>query len=297
MPDHTPSISTPEPPWQQLCALCNVLYRDQDSWWRGILDDSELVVRVDHDCVALRLGGTQFLTLESRGHGLHARILPELLIQAHPGSRFVLTEADLQPEPRIIGSLVELGSAYSLVRRRVLARTDRRQAVLDRLYLRHRAVAAVDIPMPFGRIDLMVVAADGTCVSYLLRRYMDADLRLTGGGGIVGQLAAVDHWLADADHALSAVQTALDRLRSLDGPWAGRFVRLPNQLRLYPRARLLIVDFDHAQRLSGLSDLLGSVRKEWEKSQSGLDRTLGAGDILTIGDPGNISHKLLFSGI
>lgn len=262
-----------------------------------MLDDPELVVRVDNDCVALRLGGTQFLTLESRGHGLHARILPELLIQAHPGSRFVLTEADLQPEPRIIGSLVELGSAYSLVRRRVLARTDRRQAVLDRLYLRHRAVAAVDIPMPFGRIDLMVVAADGTCVFYLLRRYMDADLRLTGGGGIVGQLAAVDHWLADADHALPAVQTALDRLRSLDGPWAGCFVRLPNQLRLYPRARLLIVDFDHAQRLSGLSDLLGSVRKEWEKSQSGLDRTLGAGDILTIGDPGNISHKLLFSGI
>lgn len=142
----------------------------------------------------------------------------------------------------------------------------------------------------------MAVAADGTCMLYLLRRYSDADLRLSGSGGTVDLLAAADRWLAGSDQALSAVQAVLERGRSLDGPWAGRFARFSGQLRLYPRTRLLIVDFDHAQRQAGLPALLDTLRAGLEKPLPGLDRAAGDSDILAIGDPGNISHRLLFSG-
>lgn len=298
MPAHLPSrtMSDPASSWQQVCRLCNMLYRDQDSWWRRILKDPELVVRVDQGSVALRLGGAEFLTIEPHGRGLHGRIAPEHLVRAHPGSRFVLTDTALLPEPQLIRSLDDLGAGYALVRRRVLARADRRQAVLDRLYLRHRVVVAVDAPVLSGRVDLVVVSPDGGCVLYLLRCYADADLRLIGPGGTADAIAALNVRLSETDAGRGEIQAMLDRVRTLDGPWAGRFSRLPDQLRIYPRVRLLIVDFDHAQRLSGLSDLLETLRKGVEKSLPGLDRTSGARDILAIGDPGNISFKLLFSG-
>ena len=58
---------------------------------------------------------------------------------------------------------------------------------------------------------------------------------------------------------------------------------------MFPRPRLLLVDFDHAQRLGSLDTLCGTLMR--------LDPELERNDILASGDPGNISIKTLFSGL
>jgi hypothetical protein len=57
-----------------------------------------------------------------------------------------------------------------------------------------------------------------------------------------------------------------------------------------PRARLLIVDFDHSQRQHGLPALRANI-------EAGLDHGAAQGDIHCIGDAGNISYGTFFSGI
>lgn len=272
-----------------LCACCNSLAGHRDSWWSCLLGDRDIVPRVDTDGIAVRLHGTDFLRIERRGTGLHCRIAPEFLLRTHVGARSVVSETVLTPPPRFIASLAEFAAEYAHVRRRVCAVHDRRQAVMDRLFLRHGSLLAVDMPAGADRVDLVGISPEGVVVVWLLRRYDAPDLRLKGRGGIAERLVRSDRWL-QSDDCLPAIADQLARMRLLRGPWDRRFARLPAPVRAHPQARLLIVDFDHAQRLGGLPELKTMLR-------AGLDRTRDADDILAIGDPGNIAHGTLFSRI
>jgi hypothetical protein len=282
-PDH-------EAPWERLCQQCNALAAVADNWWSRIVVDPETVLRVDVDSIEVRLRGNVLLTVEPRGQSLHCRIDPAWLLRFHPGGRAVLGEDGLAPEPAWVNSLEELGRSYAQVRRRACQHADRRQSVLDRLFLRHGAILAIDAPLGPGRIDLVALGPDGACVFFFLRRYQDADLRLAGPGGVGHKLLAWDAWLRESGPALDHVASLLDRSRLLHGPRQNRFARLPAPRRVHQRARLLIVDFDHAQRLHGLAKLRGDL-------EAGLDRTASGDDILAIGDPGNITHSTFFSAI
>lgn len=273
----------------RLCGQLNLLAVRHGSWWQRIATDPEAIVRVDPDGVEVRLGGGVLLRVEARGDALHCRLRPELLLRVHPGARWVLSDAGLAPEPELIASLDDLGREYDAVRRRHCYVTDRRQAVLDRLYLRHAALVAVDAPLGSLRADLIGVSPTGVVVLYVVRRYADADVRLAGKGGLMHRLRCLDHWL-DAEDACSEVAALVDRARLLHGPWSRRFDRCPVPVAVHPRARLLLVDFDHAQRLGGLPEVRNALL-------AGLDRTPEGDDILAIGDPGNISHRVLFAQV
>ncbi|MDO4767807.1 MAG: hypothetical protein Q4B25_06620 [Pseudomonadota bacterium] len=135
------------PAWKELCRRCNELYAVPDSWWRTVLADPEVIVRVDREAVSLRLRGNLLLRVELRGRGLHCRVPSEYLLRHHPGSLSVLCE-EASPAPPCVSSLNELGADYALVRRRACQVTDRRRAVQDRLFLRHGVFLAVDAPLP-----------------------------------------------------------------------------------------------------------------------------------------------------
>lgn len=282
-----PGVRVTVPAWKELCRRCNELYAVPDSWWRTVLADPEVIVRVDRDAVSLRLRGNLLLRVELRGRGLHCRVPSEYLLRRHPGSLSVLCE-EASPAPPCVSSLNELGADYALVRRRACQVTDRRRAVQDRLFLRHGVFLAVDAPLPPGNADLLAVHPGGAGVVFLLRRYADADLRLAGPGGVAHCLARWREWL-QGGAAKAHVTELAERLRSLHGPFGRRFERFPEVRRMVVRPRLLLVDFDHAQRLGGLDALCGALMK--------LDPELERNDILAIGDPGNISVKTLFSGL
>jgi hypothetical protein len=97
-------------------------------------------------------------------------------------------------------------------------------------------------------------------------------------------------WPSPAARAASAwVRGLLERGAALDTPHSRRF-RQPASLHVHPHARLLIVDFDHAQRQGGLE----SLRADLER---GLDRSGARSDIHCLGDAGNISFGTFFSGL
>lgn len=276
--------------WPALVRRCNVLEADPDSWWSRILADPEIVVRCDENSVTLRLRGNPFLEIRDSGEDLVVRIAHEYLLPAPPGSRAVLTAHGALPAVARIDSLAELAARYEVVRRRVCQYPNRRGAVLDRLYLRHGCLVGVDVPLPFGRVDLVALAPDGTCVFMMLRRYADQDLRLVGPGGICTRLRALEAGLRLSPRPHEFLSAMVRRMRSLNGKWSRRFDMLPEPRRTYPWVRLLIVDFDHAQRQAGLPDLRLALERE-------LDRAQAREDILTIGDPGNVAHGTIFSGI
>lgn len=275
-------------PLERLCEQCNALAGVADSWWHRIITDPETVLRVDVDSIEARLRGNVLLTVEPRGQALHCRIDPAWLLRFHPGGRAILDEDGLAPAPAWVNSLEELGRSYAHVRRRACQHGDRRQRVLDRLFLRHGAILAIDAPLGPGRIDLVALGPDGVCVFFFLRRYQDADLRLAGSGGVAQKLRVWDAWLRDSGPVLEQTASLLARSRLLHGPCQTRFARLPAPRRVHPWARLLIVDFDHAQRLHGLAKLRDDLN-------AGLDRKAPGDDILAIGDPGNLTHTTLFS--
>ncbi len=278
------------PAWLGVVQACNALRVDPDGWWSRVLADPEIVPRVGDDCVVIRLRGHEFLEARLEGGRLACRVRHEYLIPAHPGSRAVLTADGIRPAPRRIGSLAELAAHYEAVRRRVCQRSCRRQAILDRLFLRHACLIGVDVALPFGRADLLALSPDGTCVLVLLRRYADQDLRLRGPGGVCARILELEAGLKSATHLETWVEDQLERMRALRGPWDRRFAAAPGARRIYPRVRLAVVDFDHAQRQGGLADTRAALER-------GLGREDVWGDILTIGDAGNLSHRAIFSGM
>jgi hypothetical protein len=148
---------------------------------------------------------------------------------------------------------------------------------------------AVDVPLPEGRADLVALSPRGETVFFLLRRYADGDLRLKGRGGVVWRMGEMDRWLAQTGVVEDWLTGLLERCAALDTPHSRRY-RIPASLHVHPHARLLIVDFDHAQRLHGLPALRADL-------EHGLDRSGARGDIHCLGDAGNISFGTFFSGI
>ncbi len=275
--------------WRELCRRCNESRLVPKSWWARIAVDPEAICRVDESSIAVRLRGSVLAEVALRGAGLHCRIAPEHLLLSHPGARTVLGDADDATEPKRIHNLMELGEHYDHVRRRVCAQVDRRGAIADRLFLRHSCVVAVDAALPTGRADLVALSPHGAAVFFLLRRYDDSDLRLKGRGGIVWRLQELNRCLADEGAMVLWVRNLLERARHLETSHSRRY-RFDGMPVIHPRARLLIVDFDHPQRLHGLPRLRAEL-------EHGLDHDASRSDIHCIGDAGNITHGTFFSGI
>lgn len=286
--EHRPG-AVPEGEWRELCRRSNELRLEPKSWWARIAADSEAVFRVDESSVVVRLRGNDLAEVKLRDTGLHCRIAPEYLLLSHPGARTVLGDSDAAAEPKRIQNLTEFGEHYEHVRRRVCAQVDRRRAIADRLFLRHPCVVAVDAELPSGRVDLVALSPHGAAVFFLLRRYGDPDLRLKGRGGIVWRMREHDRCLADDRFMVRWLNDLLERSRLLETPHSRRY-RFDETPFIHPRTRLLIVDFDHSQRLHGLSLLR-------EDLEHGLDRDASRSDIHCIGDAGNISLGTFFSGI
>lgn len=283
---HNCSDETSGPVWRELCARLNELSRaGEGGWWRRIADDGEAVIRVDGRAVVARLRGNAFAEIGLRGGEPQCRIAPEHLLLTHPGGRVMLDGSD---GVRCVRTLDELDRHYALVRRRICSHTDRRQAILDRLYLRHACVLAVDVPIPPGRADLVALSPAGTAVFFLLRRFDDGDLRLKGRGGAVWRMRELDLWLSGPE-APAWVEKLLERCSVLDTLRSRRYMS-SRFLAVHPRSGLLVVDFDHAQRLGALPDLRAGL-------EHGLDRSASESDIHCIGDAGNISYGTFFSGI
>lgn len=274
--------------WRELCRRCNELGQDSRSWWARIVADPEVVPCVEESAVKVRLRGNALADVELRGAGLQCRIAPEHLLMSHPGTRTVLGD-EIMPQPKRVRTLDELARSYEHVRRRVCSHEDRRAAILDRLFLRHSCVLAVDAALPSGRADLVALSPQGTAVFFLLRRYQDGDLRLAGRGGIVWRMQELNRILESEQAMGSWLLDHLGRSRALDTPHLKRYRFAANPV-IHPRVRLLVVDFDHAQRLGGLQSLRVNL-------EAGLDHTASRGDIHCIGDAGNISYTTFFSGI
>lgn len=274
--------------WRKFCTFLNTLAATPESWWQRIVTDPDTVVRVDETSIVVRLRGTVLATVERHGDGVHCRIAPEFLLRAHPGGRAVLTTEGLAPEPSCIGSLEELGKSYEHVRRRACQHSDRRQAILDRLFLRHSEVLAVDASLLGQRVDLVALSPRGMCVFFVLRRFADGDLRLQGRGGIAWRMRELDRVIMHEESSMRWVLDLMERGNALQTRYARRYERTVSSI--HPHVRLLVVDFDHAQRHSALPLLRSDLN-------AGLDRGVAPEDMLFIGDPGNISLKTLFSGL
>jgi hypothetical protein len=274
--------------WRELCRRCNELRLVKESWWARIVSDPEAVPYVEESAVKVRLRGNSFAEVELRGPGLQCRIAPEHLLLTHPGARTVLGD-EVAPQPKRVQNLSDLARSYDHVRRQVCRHEDRRAAILDRLFLRHSCVLAVDAALPSGWADLVTLSPHGTAVFFLLRRYQDGDLRLHGQGGIVWRMHELNRCLANEQVMGSWLRDLLERSCALETPHSRRYRLAANPV-IHPRVRLLIVDFDHAQRLEGLPSLRADL-------EAGLDHSAARSDIHCIGDAGNISHSTFFSGI
>ncbi len=286
-PEYFPQTA-PGGEWRELCRRCNELRLVRESWWARIVADPEAVPCVNESAVKVRLRGNSFAEVELRGAGLQCRVAPEHLLLTHPGARTVLGD-EAAPQPKRVQNLADLARSYDHVRRRVCHHEDRRAAILDRLFLRHSCVLAVDAALPSRRVDLVALSPQGTAVFFLLRRYLDGDLRLQGRGGIVWRMRELNSALASEQVTGSWIHDLLERSRALETPHSRRYRFAANPV-IHPRVRLLIVDFDHAQRLEGLPALRADL-------EAGLDHTAARGDIHCIGDAGNVSHGTFFSGI
>lgn len=275
--------------WLELSRRCNALRLEPQSWWARIAADPEAVFCVEESSVRVRLRGNVLAEVELGGGGMQCRIAPEHLLLSHPGARAVLGAAGKAAMPGRIESLADLAAHYDHVRRRVCVARDKRAAIIDRLFLRHSCILAVDAALPSGRADLVAMSARGDAVFYLLRRYGDPLLRLKGRGGIVWRMRELSRCLGDERTIVPWMERLLHSSRLLETPHSRRF-RADVKPLVHPRARLLIVDFDHSQRQHGLPALRANI-------EDGLDHGAAQGDIHCIGDAGNISYGTFFSGI
>lgn len=267
----------------------NSLAEECGSWWQAVLADRKCVISTGCDEeVVVRLGGNELLRARIVQGRVDVHVPEEYLYLSHPGYRVVLRAGEETKPCRRIVSLADFGRNFRKVCRNVLHETERRRAIQDRLWLRHDCLAGLDVALCGVLVDMVAVRPDGTCVCYLLRRYADQDILLGGPGGVVDRMAMLER--QQSMLLLDEVRRLLERLRYLVHRQQRRFCRMADPVRLHPRVRLLVVDFDDAQRQLGIPELRSRFAV-----LSG--RTDDQNEVITVGDPGNVSLKALFSGM
>jgi len=273
--------------WPLGCAL-NSLAEEAGSWWQAVLAEQTCVISAGCDEVVVRLCGNELLRVRIVQERVDVHVPEEYLRLNHPGYRVVLRAGEEAKSCRRIVSLTDFGRSFRKVCRNVLHVTERRRAIQDRLWLRHDCLVGLDVSLCGVLVDMVAVRPDGTCVCYLLRRYADQDILLGGPGGVVDSMAMLER--QQSMLLLDEVRRLLERQRYLVHRQQRRFCRMADPVRLHPRVRLLVVDFDDAQRQLGIPGL-----------RSRFAALSGRGDdqneVITVGDPGNVSLKALFSGM
>ena len=141
-------------------------------------------------------------------------------------------------------------------------------------------------------VDLGAIDDKGKLVLFEVKLFENKEIRSAKTPSVLKQLLKYEKIIKRHEQKiLNAFKDQFELYSQLKGRFFRQKKRLsPQSLSIYPRVRLIITDFDSAQR----DALLLSIRKTIE---DGMDWEENSPDLITVGLPQNINESHLFQGI
>ena len=283
----------------------NDCYQREGSWWRRIADDPDVFIAIRDGYLNVYVSGGSLLRVGyTRSEGLVCSIHEEYLILRSPRAYVRLTR-DQTPEVEMVQGTDGLAARYSAIKRRI-ARFSHPERAGENV-IASRLPCIVDMEAAFswekgeprrgrvGRVDLVALAPSGKLVLIEAKLLASPELRDGDPPSVVCQLGDYHAWLRkDRLQLVKAYQHVIELYRRLRGRFLQERV---NQLAdtkvldVHARPRLLIFGFSEREKREYLKPLVAGL------CQSSSDGRPTVDDIVTVGDPRNLTGRALLRGV
>lgn len=272
----------------------NALYENENSWWHKIIEDNEVFIRIRKNELRVMVHGGLLLLVTIKAGKIVCKINEEFLFLKSDKDPYVVLEENARTTIKYVKGLEEFVRYYLKIKRRMRLLIGKERQVSHALSLNvkqmvDREVGLVDEPenKKVKFVDLAAVSESGKIVFYEVKLFDNKEIRSLKTPSVVDQIQEYERLIKkDRDKIIEAYNDQFQTISQLKGSFFEKRLPAPKVSSVYPRVRLIITDFDDAQR-------------EWFLPQirSQLEESLETSDIITMGGYKNIKKEHLFRGL
>ncbi len=271
----------------------NDLYEDENSWWHKIVEDDEVFIRIRKNELRVMIHGGLLLLVTMKAGKIVCKINEEYLFLKSDRDPYIVLEESGRTAKYVKG-LEEFVRHYSKIKRRIKSLIGKERQVSHALSLNikqmvDREVGLVDKPESKNVkfVDLAAVSDAGMLVFYEVKLFDNNEIRSLKTPRVVKQIQIYERLIkANQDKIIKAYNDQFQVISQLKGSFFKKRLPAPKVSYVHPRVRLIITDYDDAQRKWFLPQI-----------RSQLEESLKTSDIITVGGYRNIKKERLFRGL
>ena len=280
----------------------NRLYEDKNSWWHKIADDKETFILIRKNRIHALVNGGLLMQIGFVAGKIDCKIHEDFLSLRNTNNPYVtMDEHSTAPIQRVEG-LKGLSKHYTKVKRRIKIFTGKEKQAVQGLGLNVTQIIDMEIGLEGDkkegssrkgaqRVDMAGITDKGTLIFFEVKLFDNSEIRSKATPKVVGQLKKYEKLLKKyQSEILDGYEKQLKMYEKLNGRFfKSRLCRF-EKLKLYPKVRLIITDFDGGQQKFLLPTIIENILNgmDWD------EKTL---DMIAVGNHRNLNKGRLFKGV
>ena len=281
----------------------NRLYKDENSWWRKMANDKDTFILIRNNRVHVLVNGGLLLQIrmDTRNKMICETHEEFLSLRSEKNPYVKLDKDSTEPIQRVQG-LKGLSEHYSKVKRRIKLFTGKEKQVVQQLALKFQKIIDLEVglegDMKEGasrkgaqRVDMAGISDNGALVFFEAKLFNNSEIRSKKTPKVLKQLKKYEKLLEKfQDDILDGYEDQIKTYQKLEGRFFKTRLRRFEKLKLNPKVRLIITDFDGSQQKFLLPTILENIL-------NGMDWDEKTPDLIAIGNHSNLKEARLFKGI
>ena len=281
----------------------NRLYDIKGSWWQKMVDDEDAFILIRNNRIHVLVNGGLLLQIRMNVRNkMICETHEEFLSLRSEKNPYVKLDKDLTEPIQRVQGLNGLSEHYPKVKRRIKLFTGKEKQVVQQLALKFQQIIDLEVGIEGDikegssrkgaqRVDMVGISDKGTLIFFEVKLFDNSEIRSRQTPKVVGQLKKYEKLLKKyQSEILDGYEKQLKMYEKLNGRFFKSRLRRFEKLKLYPKVRLIITDFDGSQQKFLLPTIIEGIL-------NGMDWDEKTPDLIAVGHHRNLKKGLLFKGI
>ena len=281
----------------------NRLYEVKGSWWQKMADDDDAFILIRNNRVHVLINGGLLLQIRMDARNkMICETHEEFLSLRSEKNPYVKMDKDsTEPIQRVQG-LNGLSQYYSKVKRRIKLFTGKEKQVVQQLAIKFQQIIDLEVGLEGDikegasrkgaqRVDMAGISDKGILVFFEVKLFDNSEIRSKATPMVVGQIKKYEKLLKKFQgEILNGYEEQIKTYQKIKGRFFKSRLRGFEKLKLYPKVRLVITDFDGSQQKFLLPTIIEGIL-------NGMDWDEKTPDLIAVGHHRNLKKGRLFKGI
>jgi len=282
----------------------NRLYEDKNSWWHKIADDKDAFILIRNNRIHALVNGGLLMQIGFIRGKINCKIHEDFLSLRNTNNPYVVMDEDSTALIQRIEGLKGLSKHYTKVKRRIKIFTGKEKQAVQDLGLNVKQIIDMEIGLEgeikegakkkgSQRVDMAGISDKGTLAFFEVKLFDNSEIRSKPNVSpkVVTQLKKYEKLLKKfQSEILNGYEEQINTYEKLNGYFFKFRLQRFNNLKLYPKVRLIITGFDSSQQKFLLPTIIKGI-------QNGMDWDEKTPDLIAIGNHNSLKKGRLFKGI